>query len=200
MAKANWLNVDKTSGSGNGRVNATTPSPHTGRTARTTTLTFKAINTPNETSEINQAGKPQFVDIAESASAPKEGKTVTITGVSNSAKLTFSLGAGDLNISLPSSYTANSMDIQNGADIPGDPGASAEYPFSITITVPANETIESQSRQIIVIDESGNEDACVLTLIAGDPYLRLSSNYVEMDWQGNPVTIDVFSNTNWTVE
>lgn len=200
MAKADWVKPSKTSGSGKGSVDVTSTTPHTGRVVRSSVLLFKAANVEDESCAVNQAGKPEYVDIADAASSEQTGKVVTISGVSNSAKLTFSLGTGALDISLPATYNANSLTTNNGAAIAGDPGALAEYPFSIAITVPANDSIEPQTRQIIVTDEAGNQDVCLLTLAAGEPYIKLSTNVVELDWQGTPVTIEVDSNTNWTVE
>lgn len=149
---------------------------------------------------VSQAGKPEYVDIADAASADKGGKVVTISGVSNSAKLTFSLGTGDLSISLPSSYTANSVTTTNGSAISGDPGASAEYPFSITFTVPANESIAAKSRQIIVTDEAGNRDVCTLTSAANDAYVTVQEGTIELDYLGTAVPWTVESNTTWTIE
>lgn len=201
MAKANWLNVSPSSGSGNGTVNVSSTAPHTGRTARTTTLTWKAANVANITRNVSQAGKPQYVDIADAASADKAGKVVTISGVSNSAKLTFSFGSGDLtNITLPNTYTANSVSTSNGAAISGDPGASAEYNFSISITVPANNEIAAKTRQIIVEDEAGNRDVCTLTSAAGDAYVTVQEGTIELDYLGTPVPWVVESNTSWTIE
>lgn len=200
MAKAQWLNVSPTSGSGNANVNVSTQQSHTGRNARTTTLTWKAANVENVVRNVSQSGKPEYVDIDDAASSSKEGKVVTISGVSNAAKLTFSLGNGNLNISLPSSYIANSVSTQNGAAISGDPGASAEYNFSISIDVPANTGTAELTRQIIVTDGAGHQDVCLLTLAAGDPYITIADATIELDWQGTPVTVEVKSNTTWTVE
>lgn len=200
MAKAEWLKVAPESGSGNANVNVSSSAEHTGRTARTTTLTWKAANVADVVRTVNQAGKPEYVDVADSAAADKTGKVVTISGVSNSSKLTFSLGTGDLDISLPAQYTANSVATDNGVAITGDPGASAEYAFSISITVPANETIEEQSRQIIVEDGAGNRDVCLLTLAAGDAYITISEANIELDYLGTAVTVAVQSNTDWTIE
>jgi hypothetical protein len=149
---------------------------------------------------VHQAGKPEYVDIDDAASADKDGKVVTISGVSNSQKLTFKLGTGNLQITLTSKYTANSMQTTNGANISGDPGAVAEYPFSITITVPANASTSALSRQIIVTDGAGHQDVCVLTSAAGDAYITIAEGDIELDYLGTPVTIAVESNTNWTVE
>lgn len=200
MAKANWLKVNPSSGSGDATVNVSSTAPHTGRTARTTTLTWKAANVANIERTVNQAGKPEYVDIDDAASADKAGKVVTISGISNSKKLTFELGTGDLSITLPSTYIANSVSTSNGSNISGDPGASAEYPFSISITVPENTSTSAKSRQIIVTDEAGHTDVCTLTSAAGDAYLNVQLGDIELDYKGTAVTVTVESNTSWTVE
>lgn len=198
--KASWLNVTPSSGSGNANVNVSTQMPHTGRVARTTVLTWKAANVQNVVRNVSQSGKPEYVDIADAASSSKEGKVVTISGKSNAARLTFSLGTGNLDISLPSSYTANSSNTANGAAISGDPGAIAEYDFSISVNVPSNTGTAEQTRQIIVTDGAGHQDVCLLTLAAGDPYITIAESTIELDWQGTAVTVAVESNTTWTVE
>ena len=201
MAKANWVKVNPASGSGNATVNVSSTAEHTGRKARTSTLTWKAANVQDVVRNVSQAGKPEYVDIADAASADKAGKVVTISGVSNSAKLTFSFGTGDLtNITLPSTYIANSVSTTNGSAISGDPGALAEYNFSISITVPANNETTAKSRQVIVTDEAGNRDVCTLTSAAGDAYVTVQSGTIELDYKGTPVPWSVESNTSWTIE
>ena len=191
--------LESASGSGDANVNVSA-NTHSGRVMRTTVLTWKAANVEDVVRTVHQAGKPEYVDIDDAASADKAGKVVTISGVSNSQKLTFKLGTGNLQITLPSKYTANSMQTTNGANISGDPGAVTEYPFSITITVPANESTSALSRQIIVTDGAGHQDVCVLTSAAGDAYITIAEGDIELDYLGTPVTIAVESNTNWTVE
>ena len=84
MAKANWVKVNPSQGSGNATVNVSSNGEHTGRVARTSILTWKAANVADIQRTVNQAGKPEYVDIADAASADKAGKVVTISGVSNS--------------------------------------------------------------------------------------------------------------------
>lgn len=201
MAKASWVKVTPSQGSGDATVNVSSQSEHTGRVARTSVLTWKAANVANVQRTVNQAGKPEYVDIDDAASADKAGKVVTISGVSNSKKLTFSFGTGDLtDITLPGSYMANSVSTQNGADISGDPGAAAEYNFSISITVPANDEINAKTRQVIVTDEAGHQDVCTLTSAAGDAYVTIADGDIELDYQGTPVAVEVKSNTTWSIE
>jgi hypothetical protein len=200
MAKASWIKVDPTSGSGNANVKVSSTAEHTGRVARTTVLTWKAANVENVVRTVNQAGKPEYVDIDDAVSADKAGKVVTISGVSNSKKLTFSLGTGDLTITLPSTYTANSVSTSNGANINGDPGATSVFNFSIVITVPANTSTSAKTRQLIVTDEGGHQDVCLITSAAGDAYVTIAEGNIELDYLGTAVTVEVKSNTNWTIE
>lgn len=200
MAKAGWVSTTPSSGSGNGSVTVSSNAEHTGRVARTSVITFKAANVTDVPRTVSQAGKPEYVDIADAASAEKAGKVVTISGVSNSKKLTFKLGTGDLSITLPATYIANSVSTNNGANISGDPGASKEYPFSISISVPANTSTSSLSRQIIETDEAGHQDVCTLTSAAGDAYLNVQLGDIELDYKGTAVNVTVESNTTWTVE
>lgn len=88
MAYASWVEPNKTSGSGNDTV-SWTGSNHTGRSSRTTTATFSASGVESKTLTIIQAGKTEFVDIDDAGAVAKSGGTVTISGTSNSSKLTF---------------------------------------------------------------------------------------------------------------
>lgn len=200
MAKASWVKVDPSQGSGNATVNVSSSSEHSGRKVRTTILTWKAANVEDIQRTVKQAGKPEFVDIADSISADKEGKVVTIGGITNSQKLTFSFGIGDLVLTLPPTYNANSVSTDNGSVIAGDPGALAQFPFTISITVPANTEITPKTRQLIVTDEAGNQDVCVITSAAGDAYVTVAEGDIELDYIGSPVAVQILSNTNWTIE
>ena len=199
MAKANWAVVSPSQGSGNATVNVSSSAAHTGRNVRTTVLTITAANVAAKTVNVTQQGKPAYVDAIDNAAAEKGGQNVTISGKSNAAKLTFSLGTGDLEITLPSQYTAGGVKTNNGTAISGDPGASAEYDFSIVITVPVNATIGELSRQIVVSDGDGNTDTCLLTQTAGDAMLVVSKTAIELAYTGEAVSFDITSNTSWTI-
>lgn len=199
MAKANWLKVDPSQGSGDATVKVSSIAEHSGRKARTTTLTWVAANVSNVVRNVSQAGKPEYVTMESSASADKEGKIVTIIGKSNSAKLTFAFGSGDLELNLPVSYTANSVVTSNGAAISGDPGATAEYDFSIPILIPANPDITEKSRQLIVTNEAGTTAICTIRSAAGDAYVIVQEGTIELDYLGTAVSWSVDSNTTWTI-
>ena len=206
MSYAAWLIPSKTQGSGNDTVNVGAGSDNTGRNARSTNMTFKAANCPDVVRQVTQAGKPEFVTIASAASIDKTGGTITISGTTNSSKLTFALASGGtLELTLPSTYTANSVSTQNGAAISGDPGATAEFPFSIQFAnVGANPTITAKSVQLIVTDDGGHTATCTITQAAGDPTLSVSPESVTLDWNAanaeTSSSFSVTSNTNWTVE
>ena len=207
MAYAQWLVPSKTSGSGNDTVNVTAGADNTGRNSRQTTMTFKAANCPDVERTVIQAGKPEFVTIESAKSVDKAGvATLTITGTTNSPKLTFALASGgSLPLTLPSSYNANSVSTDNGAAITGDPGATQEFPFSIAFTsIGANPTIAARSVQLIVTDNAGNTATCTITQAAGDATLSVSPASVQLDWNAataeTSASFTVTSNTNWTIE
>lgn len=199
MAKASWVTVSPASGNGNKSVSVSA-SAYTGRVARTTILTFSAANCEDVTRNVVQAGKPETSTYDDdTAAVPKEGKTITITGVTNSSKLTFALGNGDLDITLPDTYLANSVSTANGATITGDPGASAEFPFSISIVVPENKTINVKSKQLLLTDNAGNSIICVISIAEGDPYLTVTTGDINLPYAGTAKSISVTSNTTWTI-
>ena len=206
MSYAAWLIPSKTSGSGNDTVNVTAGADNTGRNARSTNMTFKAANCEDVVRAVTQAGKPEFVTIASAASIEKTGGTITISGTTNSSKLTFSLASGgSLVLTLPENYTANSVSTANGAAISGDPGATQEFPFSIQFAnVGANPDVTAKSCQLIVTDDAGNTATCTITQAAGDATLSVSPASVQLDWNAysaeTSASFTVTSNTNWTVE
>lgn len=202
MAKPSWIQLDKESGSGNGSVNITAASQNTGRNARSGVLTYSAANCEDVAQTVNQAGKSEFVTIQGTAAIGKTGGNLTLSGKSNSKKLTFSLGTGGtLDITLPSKYTANSVETDNGVDITGDPGATSEYDFSITITgIAENTSIDELTKQLIVTDDGGHTATCTITQAAGDAYLEVSPTTIELAWDAaTSATATVSSNTSWTV-
>ena len=200
MAYASWVTPNKVSGSGNDSV-SWTGSAHTGRSSRTTTATFSASGVESKTLTIIQAGKTEFVDIDDTASVSKSGGTLTITGTTNSSKLTFALtGSNDIGLVLPASYLANSVSTNNGAAIAGDPGASQQFTFSITFTgIGENTSVSSLVSQLSVTDNAGHTDTCTITQAAASPYLTISPTTINLDASGTAVSVSVSSNTSWTI-
>ena len=204
MAYASWASPNKTSGNGNDTV-SWSASEHTGRSSRTTTATFSASGVESKTLTIVQSGKTEFVSFTSSTAAvDKTGGTLTITGTSNSSKLTFALtGTNGIGLTLPSSYTANSVSTTNDSAITGDPGATQQYTFSITFSnIGENTTISSKTSQLTVTPNSGSSDAvtCTITQAAGDAYLTISPTTITIPAAGTPAqSVAVSSNTNWSI-
>lgn len=203
MARAPWAIPNKESGNGNDTV-SWTATPHTGREARQTTATFAASGvSPSPVLTIIQSGKAEYVNFdSATAVVDKAGGTLTITGKSNSSKLTFSLtGENGIGLVLPASYLANSVQTNNGAAITGDPGATQEYAFSITFTgIPENTSIEALVSQLTVKTNNNQSATCDITQAAGDAYLTIDPTTITIPAAGTPAqSVTVSSNTNWTI-
>lgn len=199
MAYSSWAHPSQNSGSGSADVSWTGDS-NTGRNQRSTTPKFTAASCDDVPITVNQAGKPEFVDQDDTGSIAKGGATLTVHGTANSSKLTFSFGTNNIGLTMPSTYTAAGTSTANGANISGDPGASAQYAFSITFTSPgANPGTTARTTQLVVTDAAGHTDTCTITQAAGDAYLTVTPTTVELDWEGNPETVHVDSNTTWSI-
>lgn len=198
MSKAEWLKLSPDSGSGNGTVTVSADE-YTGRVQRETVITFVAANVDSFTRTVKQAGKTTHVDLEKDQIAINEATVVSIRGISNAKKLSFTKGAGELNIGIPMTYSVNGMPVQQGVAIDGDPGATAAYQFSIGITIPENDTAADKTAQLIVTDDEGNQAICRITLAAGEVYVTVPEGEIELNYKGEPVTISVQSNTSWRV-
>ena len=201
MGYASWLTPSKLSGSGNDTVNVSANANNTGRNARTTNITFSAVGVEDVVRTVSQTGKPEFgtFDNA-SAASEKTGGTLTLSGTSNSAALTFSKGTDNIGLTIPSTYTAAGTTTNNGDAITGDPGATQEYAWSIQFTIPANAGVDPLTCQIVVTDDAGHTSTCTITLAAGDATLSVTPASVEIPWDGSTsASFTVTSNTNWTI-
>ncbi len=201
MAYASWVSPNKTQGSGNDTV-SWTGQEHTGRTARQTTASFNASGVEPKILTIIQAGKSEFVSMDDTAAVAKAGGTFTISGFSNSSRLTFTkTGTDQIGLTLPSSYLANSVQTNNGVAISGDPGAGQQYPFSITfVGIGENTGTSERTAQITVTDDAGHSDTCIITQAAGSPSLSISPTTINLSAAGTPAeSVTVTSNTSWTI-
>ena len=202
MAYAQWANPNKTSGNGNDTV-SWSASEHTGRLQRTTTASFSASGVETKTLTIIQSGKTEFVSFSSATAAvDKAGGTLTITGTSNSTKLTFSLtGTNGIGLTLPATYTAAGASATSGTAIAGDPGATQQFSFSITFTgIGENTTTGEKTSQLTVSPNEGASFVCDITQAAGDAYLTISPNTITIPAAGTPAqSVTVSSNTNWTI-
>lgn len=131
----------------------------------------------------------------------KGGGTITLTGKSNSQKITFSKGTGAIiGADLTGiKFTANGVETKSGTAISGDPGAKAKYSFSLTLTAAANETIEARTQQIIATAEGGQNATATLSQTAGDPFITVTPTKIDVPQSGSAVQVTVDTNTTFTV-
>ena len=90
-----------------------------------------------------------------------------------------------------SNYTANGASATNGVAIAGDPGASAQYAFSIPVTISANTTASSKRYTMTVTTESGEVVTVIFTQVASDfTYdLTLTASPTSIQASGGTTTI-----------
>lgn len=210
MAKASWLTISPTSGNGNATI-TNTGTPHTGRTQRETTVTGVAAGvTPNAIYRVIQKAKAEFVSFTngEEITVAKTGGSLTVSGKSNSAKLKFELvdlttqdvADGELKLTLPTKYTAGGIEVSNDTAITGDPGAAAEYEFSVVFTgIAANTTINELTNALKVTTSGGQTQQIQIKQAAGDPTFKFGSDTITLEASGVAVSQTVSSNTSWTL-
>lgn len=200
--KFGFVTVDPVSGSGDQAVNFS-GEKHTGRLQRTINLTVTTNGGAKKALVVNQAAVAEVVrSDSPNASVQKTGGNVTITGKSNSTKLTFAVTPAEeneLTLQLPAYYTAAGKTTANGAVIAGDPGAAGEFVWSITISdVPANVTIEELTATLKVTAAGGQTANVTVTQTAGDSTIELDKEIINLDVNGTQQTVNVTSNDSWT--
>lgn len=131
----------------------------------------------------------------------KGGGTITLTGKSNSSKITFSKGTGNIiSASLTAiKFTANGAEATSGTNIQGDPGAKAKYIFRLILTAAANETIKARTQQIIATANGGQKATVTLNQTAGDPFIEVAPTKIDVPQDGSAVQVNVDTNTTFTV-
>ena len=131
----------------------------------------------------------------------KDGGMITLTGVSNTTKITFSKGTGDIigaDVAVIK-FTANGAEATSGVAIAGDPGAKEKYTFSLTLSAAANETIEARTQQIIARATGGQKATATLNQTAGDPFIEVTPTEISVPQRGSAVQVTVDTNTTFTV-
>lgn len=200
--KFSFVTVDPVSGSRDQAVNIS-GEKHTGRIQRTINLTVTTNGGAKKALVVNQAAAAEVVrSDSPNASVQKTGGNVTITGKSNSTKLTFSVTPAEengLTLQLPADYTAAGKTTANGVVIADDPGAVGEFVWSITISdVPANVTIDELTATLRVTAAGGQTANVTVTQAAGDSTIELDKETINLDVNGTQQTVNVTSNDSWT--
>lgn len=168
MARPKWITIGTAEGSMNGSSEITAAT-YTGRVAREGTITGTTAGGATDTTAVSQAGAAEIITIAtKTYSANRVGQNITIQGKSNSANLSIVAGASTL---LGLTYklavagvTDESWDGSKDITVDGDPGASAMYDFTLTVTVPENKSNIALAAKFAVKNANGDVTSGEITI------------------------------------
>lgn len=144
MAKPKWITIGTAEGSMNGSSEITAAA-YTGRVAREGTITGTTVGGATDTTAVSQVGAAEVITIeTKTYSANAVGQNITIQGKSNSADLNIVVGDSTIpGLTYKLAVAGVTDESWNGSDdisVDGDPGASAIYDFTLTVTVPENKS------------------------------------------------------------
>lgn len=202
--KQNGIVVNPSSGSGDTTLQVKAEVANRGnRVAQTATFEVEAVGVAEKKQFVaNHLPAAEFIQFDNTSPAvDKDGGAITLTGKSNTTKITFSKGSGDIIAADISAiqYQANGSNATSGTAIIGDPGAKAKYSFSLTLTAAANDTIEARTQQIIATAAGGQKATATLNQTAGDPFLEVTPETIDISQEGAAVQVTVDTNTTFTV-
>lgn len=211
MAIPSNLKVTPSEGNGNKTISVTSKTKPTGRNDVKSSITGKIVGQSNSvTINVTEKGKAEFVTFSgkdKTVHVGENGETIEITGTSNSSKLTFSWSTNKIGIPNVTSFTVNSnTSATSGTAITGDPGATAQYTFKVSIVVPKNNTIDNRDSVLkVTCNTTSITDVFTINQMAGAAYLYLNSTgttavSITIPQEGTSQTVSVLSNTNWTFE
>lgn len=211
MAIPSNLTVTPFEGNGNTTISITSKTKPTGRNNVTRSITGKIVGQSNSvTINVTEKGKAEFVTFSgkdKTVHVGEDGETIEITGTSNSSKLTFSWSTNKIGIPNVTSFTVNSgTSATSGTAITGDPGATAQYTFKVSIVVPKNNTTDNRDSVLkVTCNTTSITDNFTISQMAGAAYLYLNSTgtttaSITIPQEGTSQTVNVLSNTNWTFE
>lgn len=199
--------VPKT-GTGNAQIKINSKTPYKGRSNRTTKISGKIVGKSNSVDVIvvETAAAEYITPDGLSINVTKNGETIHVTGKSNSKILTFTWKT-NFGIANVTSFKVNSSTTAtSGTAIAGDPGATGEYTYDVTVVVPKNETIKTRSATLEIKGEGSTVVKTItITQALGDSYLYLNSQgtttaTVTIPNGGGEQTVNVLSNDEWTFE
>lgn len=162
-----WITIGTPSGTNDGE-SAIQVKAYTGREDRSATVTAQTSSGATDSSTINQSGKPAHITIAtKTYSVGATGGSVEITGTSNVASLAL---VGSTRISgaiyklTVNEVADSSWNGSTDTQVDGDPGASADYSFKLSITYPANNTESAKKDVFAVKTAEGNVTSGDITI------------------------------------
>ena len=168
MAKPKWINIGTSEGSMNGSSEITAAA-YTGRVAREGTITGTTAGGASDTTAVTQVGAAEAIIITtKTYSADKVGQNITIHGKSNSADLNIVVGDSTIPGLVYKLAVAGVTDESwNGNDdisVDGDPGASAVYDFTLTVTVPENKSESARVAKFAVKNANADVTSGEITI------------------------------------
>lgn len=202
--KQNGIVVSPSSGSGDTTLQVKAEVANRGnRVAQTATFEVEAIGVSEKKQfVVNHVPADEFIQFDNASPAvDKGGGAITLTGKSNTPKIIFSKGTGDIIAADISAiqFQANGSDATSGTVIKGDPGAKAKYTFSLTLNASANDTIEARTQQIVAAANGGQRVTATLNQTAGDPFIGVTPTSIDVPQDGSAVQVTVDTNTTFTV-
>lgn len=159
MAKPEWITIGTVEGSMNGSSEITAAA-HTGRVTREGNITVTTVGGATDTTAVSQVGAAEviIVDKLEYA-ATAIGQNVTIHGRSNSANLVCQFSTAEATLPIKLAVAGVTDESWNGikdTTVDGDPGSSAIYDFTITVTVPENKSGSAREFKSVVMNAVGD--------------------------------------------
>lgn len=168
MAKPKWITIGTAEGSMNGSSEITAAA-YTGRVAREGTITGTTAGGATDTTAVSQVGAAEAIIIeTKTYSADKVGQNITIHGKSNSADLNIVVGdstiPGLVYKLAVAGVTDESWNGNSDIAVDGDPGASALYDFTLTVTVPENKSESALVAKFAVKNANGDVTSGEITI------------------------------------
>lgn len=199
--------VPKT-GTGNTQIKINSANPYTGRTDRSTAISGKIVGKTNAvTVTVLEKAADEFITPDGLAiNVLKDGGTIHVAGKSNSKILTFTWNT-NFGLANVTSFKVNgSTTATSGTAITGDPGATGEYTYDVTVVVPKNETDKVRFATLEIKGEGSTVvKTIIIAQVLGGSYLYLNSQgttaaTVTIPKGGGEQTLSVLSNDEWTFE
>lgn len=225
MSKPSYISIGYSSGSGDKNNNSVTcaANPTTGRNGRSGSFTVKTnSNSKSVVINVEQAGKDLF------ASTPQDNYNVGASGgtysfdiTTNAKSITISVPNNSPITITGLSYNGTQGTIASGGKSAtitpsGDPGASAQYTLSVTATIGSTTDTSGRSSTLTIQGTPTSGSAQTLKTVTlsqsgASEYLKVKNSsdvYFTPDGaattitfpaSGGTDTIDIESNTNWTI-
>ena len=202
MAEISWITIDKKSGSGNQTINVTAAA-HTGRLARSGTIVVKTAGTAGsavtKNVAVTQDPRPVFVTKGADASVTAADVTKDITFTTNSQAFKVNCTVG----------TVGAVKVSGAAVTPttgvytpsSDPGATAQYVVTVTVTFPANTAVTARNIITTLTDNTTASATANVTITqaAANSNLTVDPTTLTFAYAGESKTFSIASNDSWTI-